>query len=148
VKAFPQVRRRSRLSCSTGTNLGTLRETPGRAQKTKNRGNEAKESLKTKEVAKTKCAKRTQICAQIPANEAKKAQFRCKNGTSTGGVRLSQVKSLPAALRIAGSGGAQTCQRPACLIHHPLPGRRSLTLPPVPLFPLPWGEGRGGGELG
>jgi hypothetical protein len=158
-EAFPQVRRRSRFSCSTGTNLvrishhegegrgfspavarptdcsppspparlaaascaggeakrggtppiaaglkprpsgapgeppcageksgsGTLRETPGFAQKIKNRGNEAKESLKTKEIAKTRCAKRTHICAPKAANEAKKGTFRCKNGTSTGG---------------------------------------------------------------
>jgi hypothetical protein len=73
VKAFPQGRRRSRLSCSTGANLGAVRETPGFAQKTKNRGNEAKESLKTKEVAKTRCAKRTHIYARKAANEAKKA---------------------------------------------------------------------------
>jgi hypothetical protein len=58
---------------------------PGCPQKTKNRGNEAKKSFKTKEVAKTVCAKRTHICARKPANGAKKATFRCKSGASTGG---------------------------------------------------------------
>jgi len=95
--------------------FGTVRGTPGFAQKIKNRGNEAKESLETKEVRKTRCAKRTQICARKPANEAKKATFRCKSGTSAGGVRPSQVKSPPTAHRITGIGKAQTCQRAAVL---------------------------------
>jgi hypothetical protein len=52
--------------------------TPGSALKTKNRGNEAKKSLKTKEVAKTKCAKRTKNDARKAHNEAKKTAFRCR----------------------------------------------------------------------
>jgi hypothetical protein len=100
--------------------LGTVRETPCPAQKTKNRGNEAKESLKTKEVAKTRCAKRSHICARKAANEAKRAAFRCKSRTSSGGIRLSQLKSPPDALCIAWIGRAQTCQRTACLMPHPL----------------------------
>jgi len=102
VKAFPQVRRRSRLSCSTGTNLRTARERPGFAQKIKNRGNEAKESLKTKEVAKTMCAKRTHICARKPANEAKKATFRCKRVTR---VAHTCRPLLSACMRPRGSAG-------------------------------------------
>jgi hypothetical protein len=199
-EAFPQVRGRSRLSCSTGTNLvrishhegegrgfspavtrptgcspkrggtppiaaglkpcpsaapgeppcageksrfGTVREKSGFAQKIKNRGNEAKESLKTKEVRKTSCAKRTQICARKPANEAKKATFRCKSGTPTGGVRLSRMKSLPAALCIAGIGRAQTCQGAAHLTHPlgkgfeaPLAVARAAGLKPRPSGPI------------
>ena len=134
VRAFPQVRGRRCLSCSTGTNLGSVRETPGFAQKTKNRGNEAKKSLKTKEVTKTMCAKRTRFCAQKAANEAKKAAFRCKRRTSTGGVRLSRAKSPPAALRIAGFGRARACQKTASLCYprprqatpHPPAGRSGL----------------------
>jgi len=130
VEVFPQGRRRGRLSCSTGTSLGAVRETPGFAQKIKNRGNEAKESLKTKDVPKTTCAKRTHICARKRANEVKKATFRCKNGTSTGAVPLSQVKSPPGALCIAGICKARTCQRTACLMRYQRP--RQATPHPSP----------------
>jgi len=51
------------------------RGTGGRAIKYENRGNEAKKSLKTNEVAQKMCAKRTENCAQETVNEAKKAVF-------------------------------------------------------------------------
>jgi len=49
------------------------------APKTKNRGNEAKKSLKTNEVVPTKCAKRTQTCAPRTPNEAKNVGFACRS---------------------------------------------------------------------
>jgi hypothetical protein len=48
------------------------------AEKTQNRGNEAKKSLKTNELGKTMCAKRTHSCARNASKEAKKAGFRCR----------------------------------------------------------------------
>jgi len=74
------------------------RGTSGGAQKTQNRGNEAKKSLKTKEVTQTMCAKRSHICAQKVANHAKKATLRCKIRTLPGAVRcgMSPEESPPA----------------------------------------------------
>ena len=48
------------------------------ASKYKNRGNEAKKSLKTNEDAKTKCPKRTQNNAPHAPNEAKKTPLCCR----------------------------------------------------------------------
>jgi len=79
---------------------------PGCAQKTQNRGNEAKESLKTKEVRKTACPKRTQICAPKAVNEAKKATFRCESGTPTGGSLRRVPGEMSAFRRVA-----HTCRR-------------------------------------
>ncbi len=45
---------------------------PSSAEKTQNRGNEAKNSLKTKEVTQTDCANQTHSCARNARNEAKK----------------------------------------------------------------------------
>jgi len=53
----------------------------GNILRTQNSGNEAKKSLKTNEVAKTKRAKRTQICTRKAANEAKNAAFRDDSGS-------------------------------------------------------------------
>ena len=47
------------------------------AENTQNRGNEAKNSLKTNEVTKSDCANRTHIGARKARNEAKKAGFGC-----------------------------------------------------------------------
>ena len=46
-------------------------------EKTQNRGNEAKKSLKTNEVGKTICAKPTHSCARNASKEAKERGFRC-----------------------------------------------------------------------
>ena len=46
-------------------------------EKTQNRGNEAKNLLKTNEVTKTNCANRTHIGARKAPNEVKKAGFGC-----------------------------------------------------------------------
>ncbi len=50
---------------------------PPSAEKTQNRGNEAKKSLKTNEVTKRNCANRTHMGARKARNEAKKAGFGC-----------------------------------------------------------------------
>jgi len=52
-------------------------EGPSSAENTQNRGNEAKKSLKTNEVAQTNCAKRTHSCARKARNEANKVAFQC-----------------------------------------------------------------------
>ena len=75
---------------------GMRAETQGNARETQNPGNEAKKLLKTKEVTKTMCAKRSQFRAQNAANGAEKATFRGKNGTSAGGVRLRASLEKPA----------------------------------------------------
>jgi len=65
-------------------------------------GNEAKKLLKTKEVSKTKCAKRTQFMHQIAPNEAKKTTFRCqrRNGwVPAVGATLISAHARPQELR-------------------------------------------------
>jgi len=56
-------------------------------ENTQNRGNEAKNSLKTNEVGKTTCAKPTHSCARNASNEAKKPGFRCKARQSAGRIQ-------------------------------------------------------------
>ena len=58
-------------------------QTAAFGEKTQNRGNEAKNSLKTNEVGKTMCPKPTHSCARNASYEAKKGSFRCKQGWST-----------------------------------------------------------------
>jgi len=53
-----------------------------RDEKTQNRGNEAKNSLKTNEVTKTNRANRTHIGARKAPKEAQKAAFRCTDRSS------------------------------------------------------------------
>ena len=55
---------------------------PRPAEKTQNRGNEAKNSLKTNEVVKTMCAKPTHFCAPEAPNEANKVEFRSAVGVA------------------------------------------------------------------
>ncbi len=52
------------------------------AEKTQNRGNEAKNSLKTKCWVRMECAKRTPFCTPEAANEANKVEFRCAVGVA------------------------------------------------------------------
>jgi hypothetical protein len=49
---------------------------------TQNRGNEAKNSLKTKCWVKMECAKRTPFCTPEAANEANKVEFRSPAGVA------------------------------------------------------------------
>jgi hypothetical protein len=57
------------------------------AKKSQNRGNEAKNSLKTKEVTKTMRAKPTHSCARNASKEAKERGFRCNVRRSVGRIQ-------------------------------------------------------------